>query len=429
MIRKHCISSLSENGYLPRVIDSSLKKALKASGAVQIKGPKWCGKTATAEHHSASQVYLQDPDRRASLLALAETKPSLILEGDEPRLIDEWQEAPQLWDAVRFAVDHGKGKGRFILTGSSTPKVKPAHSGVGRIAPLRMRTMSLYESQESNAAVSLSSLFEGNTDISGLADFDIQDIAFAICRGGWPEAVLDPDEETALMQASNYVTELIESDIEAMDGIKRNAMWMRLIMRSYARNISSEAALTTIAADMQGEPPSMATVAEYVDALARASVTEDLEAWSPRLRSKTAIRTSPTRHFTDPAITAALLNASPALLLEDFNTFGLLFESMCVRDLRVYTEALRGNVFHYRDKTGLEADAVLSLHDGRWALVEVKMGHSKIDEAAEHLKKLASRIDTDHEGAPSFMMVLTATEAAYRREDGVVVVPLACLAP
>ncbi len=429
MIRKHCISSLSENGYLPRVIDSSLKKALKASGAVQIKGPKWCGKTATAEHHSASQVYLQDPDRRASLLALAETKPSLILEGDEPRLIDEWQEAPQLWDAVRFAVDHGKGKGRFILTGSSTPKVKPAHSGVGRIAPLRMRTMSLYESQESNAAVSLSSLFEGNTDISGLADFDIQDIAFAICRGGWPEAVLDPDEETALMQASNYVTELIESDIEAMDGIKRNATWMRSIMRSYARNISSEAALTTIAADMQGEPPSMATVAEYVDALARASVTEDLEAWSPRLRSKTAIRTSPTRHFTDPAIAAALLNASPALLLEDFNTFGLLFESMCVRDLRVYTEALRGNVFHYRDKTGLEADAVLSLHDGRWALVEVKMGHSKIDEAAEHLKKLASRIDTDHEGAPSFMMVLTATEAAYRREDGVVVVPLACLAP
>lgn len=429
MIRKHRISSLSENGYLPRVIDSSLKKALKASGAVQIKGPKWCGKTATAEHHSASQVYLQDPDRRASLLALAETKPSLILEGDEPRLIDEWQEAPQLWDAVRFAVDHGKGKGRFILTGSSTPKVKPAHSGVGRIAPLRMRTMSLYESQESNAAVSLSSLFEGNTDISGLADFDIQDISFAICRGGWPEAVLDPDEETALMQASNYVTELIESDIEAMDGIKRNATWMRSIMRSYARNISSEAALTTIAADMQGEPPSMATVAEYVDALARASVTEDLEAWSPRLRSKTAIRTSPTRHFTDPAIAAALLNASPALLLEDFNTFGLLFESMCVRDLRVYTEALRGNVFHYRDKTGLEADAVLSLHDGRWALVEVKMGHSKIDEAAEHLKKLASRIDTDHEGAPSFMMVLTATEAAYRREDGVVVVPLACLAP
>lgn len=429
MIRKHRISSLSENSYLPRVIDSSLKKALKASGAVQIKGPKWCGKTATAEHHSASQVYLQDPDRRASLLALAETKPSLILEGDEPRLIDEWQEAPQLWDAVRFAVDHGKGKGRFILTGSSTPKVKPAHSGVGRIAPLRMRTMSLYESQESNASVSLSSLFEGNTDISGLADFDIQDIAFAICRGGWPEAVLDPDEETALMQASNYVTELIESDIEAMDGIKRNASWMRSIMRSYARNISSEAALTTIAADMQGEPPSMATVAEYVDALARASVTEDLEAWSPRLRSKTAIRTSPTRHFTDPAIAAALLNASPALLLEDFNTFGLLFESMCVRDLRVYTEALRGNVFHYRDKTGLEADAVLSLHDGRWALVEVKMGHSKIDEAAEHLKKLASRIDTDHEGAPSFLMVLTATEAAYRREDGVVVVPLACLAP
>lgn len=426
---KRIIPRVPEDGYLPRVIDSALERMLKTSGAVHIKGPKWCGKTRTAEQFSASQVYMQDPDRRNSLLALAEAKPSLILEGEQPRLIDEWQEAPQLWDAVRFAVDRGKGKGRFILTGSATPKKRPAHSGVGRIAPLRMRTMSLYESGESNGAVSLERLFAGECDVHALADFDVEDYAFALCRGGWPEAVLDEDDETALAQASLYINELIDSDIEEMDNVKRNATWMRSIMRSYARNVSSEAAITTIAADMQGEPPSNVTVAEYVDALARACVTEDLEAWRPRLRSKTAVRTSPTRHFADPAIATALLHATPQSLLQDFNTFGLLFESMCVRDLRVYAEAMRGSVFHYRDKTGLEADAVLLLPDGRWAAVEVKMGHGKIDEGAAHLLKLAKRVDDAHEGAPSFLMVLTATEAAYRRDDGVFVVPLSCLAP
>ena len=417
------------DGYAPRVIDGALERALRASGAVQIQGPKWCGKTATGERHSASQVYLQDPDRRASLLALAESKPSLILEGARPRLIDEWQEAPQLWDAVRFAVDRERARGQFILTGSATPKVRPAHSGVGRIAPLRMRTMSLFESGESSGAVSLRALFDGERDVAALADLDIEDLAFAVCRGGWPEAVLDPDDEVALDHAGNYVEELLGADIEAMDGVRRNATWMRSIMRSYARNVSTEAPLTTIAADMQGEPPSDATVAEYVDALARASVTEDLEAWNPRLRSKTAVRTSPTRHFADPAIAAALLGATPRSLLSDFATFGLLFESLCVRDLRVYAEPLRGTVRHYRDKTGLEADAVVSLPDGRWAPVEVKMGASRIDEGARHLLKLAGRVDAEREGSPSFLMVLTSTEAAYARDDGVLVVPLACLAP
>lgn len=421
--------SVPPDGYVPRVVDDALKRALRSSGAVHIKGPKWCGKTATAEQHSASQVYMQDPDRRESLLALAEAKPSAILEGPEPRLIDEWQEAPQLWDAVRFAVDRKKGRGRFILTGSATPKKRPAHSGVGRIVPLRMRTMSLYESGESSGEVSLKELFAGQQQVASLVDFDIEQIAFALCRGGWPEAVLDPDDETALMQAGNYVTELVESDIEEMDGMKRNASWMRSIMRSYARNVSTEAPLSTIAADMKGEPPSGATVADYVDALSRACVTEDLEAWNPRLRSKTAVRTSPTRHFADPAMAATLMNATPKTLLQDFNTFGLLFESLCVRDLRVYVEAMGGKAYHYRDKTGLEADVVLVLPDGSWAPVEVKMGRSGVEEGAKHLKKLANRVDVEHEGKPSFLMIVTATQSAYTREDGVLVVPLACLAP
>ena len=353
-------SEIQRGEYLPRVADGLLTQALQSSGAVQIKGPKWCGKTATAERQSASQVFMQDPDRSATLLALADTKPSLILRGEEPRLIDEWQMAPQLWDAVRF---------------------------------------------------------------------DIENTAFALCRGGWPEAVVESRVNVALRMAADYVEELLDSDINRMDGIKRNKTWMRLIMRSYARNISSQASQSTIAADMQGEPPSEGTLSDYLDALSRACVTEDLPAWNPRLRSKTAVRTSPTRHFSDPSIACAVLHATPEKLLNDFETFGLLFESMCIRDLRVYADALGGDVFHYRDKTGLESDAVIGLHDGRWALIEVKLGEKQVDIAAAHLKKLADRIDQDHEGRPSFLMVLTATAAAYRRDDGVLVVPLATLAP
>ena len=422
---------MTATAYLPRVADSVLAAKLKTAGAVHIKGPKWCGKTATAERLSASAVYLQDPDKSPALLELASIKPSALLDGPEPRLIDEWQMAPQLWDAVRYAVDRGHGRGRFILTGSATPREKerPKHSGVGRIAKMYMHTMSLFESRESNGAVSLRTLFEGDADVAAIADFDIEHIAYAVCRGGWPEAVLETDRTVALGMARDYVTELLDSDIEEMDGVKRNKTWMRSIMRSYARNLSTEAPLTTIAADMQGEPPSADTVAEYVDALARACVAEDLQAWSPRLRSKTTIRTSPTRHFTDPSIAAAMLGATPEKLLADFETFGLLFESMCVRDLRVYVEPLGGKTYHYRDKTDLEADAVIVLGDGRWALVEVKLGSRQLDEASAHLRKLADRIDQEHEGAPSFLMVLTGTATAYRREDGVLVVPLATLAP
>lgn len=417
--------------YIPRIADGILARLLKEAGAVQIKGPRWCGKTATAEQAAASRIYLQDPDQSANYLQLASSKPSLLLKGDEPRLIDEWQMAPQIWDAVRFAIDHGHGRGRFILTGSATPRKseQPAHSGIGRIARMSMRTMALFESGESTGDVSLSSLFEGNHDIGAIVDFDIERIAHAICRGGWPEAVVEDDSGIALSMARNYISQLLESDIEEMDGISRNKTWMRAILHSYARNVSSEASLATIAADMQGEPPSRDTVSDYVDALSRACVFEDLEAWNPRLRSKTAVRTSPTRHFCDPSLAAAVLGATPDKLLWDFETFGLLFESLCVRDLRVYTQVLEGSVYHYRDKTGLEADAVLVLDDGRWALVEVKLGTNAIDDAAKHLIKLSNRIDSDHEGKPSFLMVLTGTTTAYRRDDGVLVAPLATLAP
>lgn len=414
--------------YWPRVADGILTRYLKSSGAVQIVGAKWCGKTATAEQQARSAAFLQDPDN-ASLVALAEVKPSIVLEGAEPRLLDEWQMAPQLWDAVRFQVDRGRGKGRFILTGSATPKKRPQHTGVGRIARMHMRPMSLFESRESCGLVSLAALFGGEEIEGALVPLTLEEIAFALCRGGWPEAVLEPDSEIALEQAKNYVTELLDSDIDELDDRKRNSTWMRAILRSYARNIATEASQTTIAADMQGEPPSDNTIADYLDALKRTYVTEDLPAWNPVLRSKTAVRTSPTRHFCDPSVAVALLGASPQKLLLDFNTFGLLFESMCVRDLRVYAAALRGDVFHYRDKTGLEADAVVVLEDGRWGAVEVKLGAKRIEEGAKHLLKLADRVDAAKEGAPSFLMVLTAEQALYRRPDGVYVVPLAGLRP
>ena len=415
------------DGYLPRVADMRLDDALRSSGAVHIKGPKWCGKTETGIYHTRSQVYLQDPDKSPALLAMADSKPSKLLIGDRPRLIDEWQMAPQLWDAVRFAVDREKVRGGYVLTGSSTPKIRPAHTGVGRIAPLEMSTMSLLETGESTGAVSLLSLFEGTLDIAQVAGLDVDDYAHIICRGGWPEAVVSESRGDAGRMARDYVCELLDSNINEMDGIRRNRTWMRQIMRSYARNVSGQASLSTIAADMQGEPPSAPTLSEYVDALSRAFVLNDLSAWNPRLRSKTAVRTSPTRHFSDPSIAAAVLAATPRGLLDDFETFGLLFESLCIHDLRVYASALGGSLYHYRDKTGLEADAVVVLDDGRWALVEVKMGQSRIDEGASYLLKLAERIDQTREGRPSFLMVLTSTACAYRRKDGVVVVPLACL--
>ena len=370
-----------QSAYLPRVADEVLTRKLKVAGAVQIQGPKWCGKTATAQQAAASAIYMQDPDNSADYLQLAFSKPSLLLEGDTPRLIDEWQMAPQLWDAVRYAIDREHGRGRFILTGSSTPRLSetPAHSGVGRFARITMRTMSLWEARESTGAVSLADLFAGRHNIGALVDFDIERIAFAICRGGWPEAVTEKDDASALEMAKEYVSLLLDTDIAQIDGINRNRTWAQAILRSYARNTASQATLVTIGKDLQSDSPTRNTVSDYVDALNRAFVFEDLPAWNPRLRSKTAVRTSPTRHFCDPSLAAVMLNATPKRLLTDFETFGLLFESLCVHDLRVYIDSLGGHVYHYRDKTGSRSRRCFGVRRvGAWALVEVNVGNNQL---------------------------------------------------
>ncbi|MDO4258233.1 MAG: DUF4143 domain-containing protein [Actinomycetaceae bacterium] len=417
--------------YLPRILDSLLDSALARSGAVQIKGPKWCGKTETAKQKASSVLHLQDPDNVRTYLGLAETKPSLLLEGATPRLIDEWQMAPSLWDAVRTTVDIRKKPGQFILTGSSTPLEAGMHSGVGRISRLVMRPMTLMESQDSSGAVSLGDLFNGQHDIGAISNIDIESIAHLLCRGGWPAAVTAADQESALMQAVDYIDGLIDSDVSRMDGVSRNSTRMRALVRSYARHIATQSSLSTIASDLELGVGQLSanTVRDYVDALSRAFVIEDLEAWNPALRSATAIRTAPTRHFIDPSLGAAILGATPARLLRDFESFGLMFESLCIRDVRVYSQRLDGVVFHYRDKTGSEADAVIVLRDGRWGLIEVKLGEKQVEPAANNLKKLAERIDAQKMGRASFLMVLTGGAAAYRRDDGVLVVPLGVLGP
>lgn len=421
---------MDSTAYLPRVADSMLAERLERKGAVQIKGAKWCGKTATAMQKAKSVVFMQDPDKREQNTRLAEVKPSLLLEGSEPRLLDEWQVAPQLWDAVRFAIDKDPTPGRFILTGSAVPGEKPLHSGTGRFAFLTMRPMSLFESQDSTGEVSLRALFDGQ-EASGSTTLDIVDLAYLTARGGWPLSVLMENREAALGTARDYVDAVCNEDISRIDGVTRNPDRARALLRSYARNLCSQASDATLRDDLQsiGESMSQPTFASYIDALVDIFVIEDVRAWSPRLRSKTAIRTSPTRCFVDPSIAVAALGASPDHLLHDLRTFGLLFEALCIRDLRVYVEALGGNLYHYRDKSGLEADAVVVLDDGRWGLIEVKMGPSRIDEGATSLLTLAGKLDTQAMGEPSFLAVVCTEQYAYTRKDGVSVVPLGCLKP
>jgi predicted AAA+ superfamily ATPase len=415
--------------YLSRIADRVLRTALEASGAVLIEGPKWCGKTRTAVESAASTLFMQDPDYTESYLKAADTKPSLLLRGETPRLIDEWQMAPVLWDAVRHAVDQRGASGQFILTGSAVPKDNAVrHTGAGRISRIRMRPMTLFESLESSGDVSLKSLFDNTGDGEGVSFLTIEKLAFALTRGGWPASVGEK-ESVALRRVHDYVDTVIHTDVSRVDGVERNPARMRALMRSLARNVSAAVNLTTIRNDIAGDEDTISdkTISSYLNALRRIFVVEDLPAWNPAMRSKTALRTSPKRHFTDPSVATAVLRASPAGLLGDFNTFGLMFESLCVRDLRVYAQAIDGEVFHYRDKSGLEADAIVQLRDGRWGAVEVKMGAKEIETAAENLKKLKGKINLDKMNEPSFLMVLTATEFAYRRADGVYIVPIGCL--
>lgn len=427
-------------GYKHRIADALLERKLKGNGAVVVEGPKWCGKTTTAEQLAKSVIYMDDPDKITEHITMANIRPRDLLIGDNPRLLDEWQIAPQLWDTIRFEVDHRKGQGHFILTGSSVPiqededipeNQKIRHSGTGRFGWLRMRPMALYESGESNGTISLKELFSTPEMIYAKSELTREDIAYLICRGGWPES-LEMDKEIALDKAFDYVDAIAERDMSRVDKTNRSPERVRRLMRSYARNQASQATFETMAEDMRANEPKALdtdTIASYITALRKLFVVEESEAWNPNLRSKTAIRTSNTRYYTDPSIASASLGLGPNDLLNDFNTFGLLFETLAVRDLRTYADALMGKVAHYRDVTNLECDAVVHLRDGKYGLVEIKIGGDNlINQGAESLKKLRNKIDTTKMKKPSFLMVLIGIgELAYRRDDGVYVVPLGCL--
>ena len=416
--------------YLHRISDDKLKLLLNSKGAVLIEGPKWCGKTRSAENAAGSALYMQDPDRTKENLLLAKTKPSLLLDGETPRLIDEWQVAPELWNAVRFAVDRRNKRGQFILTGSVVPtKTDDMHTGTGRIARMKMRTMSLYETLDSTGEVSLKALFDGDLTMEGKSNISIEHMAFLINRGGWPDVANEVSERIAFTVANDYLEAIAYEDISKADGVERNPDRVKGVLRSISRSISCEAKTSTLLNDLQANDETMShvTIDQYLSALRAIFVIDDLPAWSAKLRSKAAIRTTSKRHFTDPSIAAASLRSTPNRLLKDFNTFGLLFESLCIRDLRVYAESLDGSVYHYRDKSNLEIDAIVQLADGRWGAVEVKLGAGEIEHAAANLLKLRNLVDTDKIGAPSFLMVLTGTQYAFPLENGVWVVPLGCL--
>lgn len=419
--------------YKKRIADKLLRNQLEASGVVLIQGPKWCGKTTTAEQAAASTLYMDNPKQLKANLLMAENDPEILLEGKTPRLIDEWQLAPQLWDAARFMVSHRGLPGQLIFTGSAVPadKSKIIHTGTGRFAWLTMRPMCLWESEESNGSVSLGELFEGNKASSSAPDMSLSDLAFILCRGGWPGSLV-LSKEAALRQANNYVEAVCNDDISRADDVKRDPTFARRLMRSYSRHQGAGASISTLYADLStggNESMSKETIASYLATLKKIFVVEDMPAWNPNLRSKTAIRTSDTRYFVDPSIATASLGVGPKDLLNDLNTFGLLFETLAVRDLRIYADALDGQVFHYRDSNGLECDAVVHLRNGKYGLIEIKLGgETLIEEGAKTLLKLSERIDTTRMKAPSFLMVLTATGAyAYQRNDGVLVVPISSL--
>ena len=421
--------------YKSRIADEILQKKLKGKGAVLIQGPKWCGKTTTAEQIAGSILYMANPEDKKQNLTLADISPSLLLKGEVPRLIDEWQLAPKLWDAIRFEIDHRQEEGQFILTGSAVPANMDdvTHSGTGRFSWLTMRPMSLFESGESNGGVSLASLFTKSDNISAINDLSLEDVAYLCCRGGWPRSIF-MEKEIALEQAFDYYDAVVNSDISRVDGVNRNSERAKKLMRSYARNIGSQANNETLKNDMINNDSfslDTDTVLSYVNALKKIFVIEEVSSWNPNLRSKIAIRTSDTRYYTDPSIAVAALGIGPDDLINDLNTFGLVFENLCIRDLRVYAESINGDVYHYRDATDLECDAVIHLRNGSYGLIEIKLGGEHlIDEGAKNLLQLQDKIDTTKMNNPSFLMVLTATgKYAYKREDGIYVVPIGCLKP
>jgi len=424
--------------YLPRIVDNTLKETLECIGAVLITGPKWCGKTTSAEMQAKSVIKMQDPDKKKAYLAAAETKPSLLLLGENPRLIDEWQIAPVLWDAVRTEVDRRQEDGLFILTGStSVDDSKIMHSGTGRIARLKMYPMSLFESNESKGTVSLAKLFNiKDYDIDGAkSDLSVEQLIFSACRGGWPASLNKKTDKAALFTASSYLDNICESDASAVDGVSRDPKRMRAVLHSYARNISTLSGIQTIIKDITVNYGSISenTLYSYLNALNRLFVIEEVSAWSPAIRSASAIRASNKREFIDPSIAAAALKITPEILMHDLNTFGFIFETLCIRDLKVYSNSFGGDVSYYRDRYGLEADCVLRLSDGRYALIEFKLGNKQIEEGADHLLTMQKLIIENNESEsikikePDILMIITGGEIAYRRKDGIYILPIGCL--
>ncbi len=424
--------------YLVRNIDSELESYLEAFGAILITGPKWCGKTTSASMKAKSILKLQDPDKSQGYLLTAQTKPSLLLEGDKPRLIDEWQMAPVLWDAIRTSVDDLRTEGLYILTGSTVvDESKIMHTGTGRIARLMMYPMSLFESKESNGSISLKQLFnDKNYNIDGLkSNLTIENLIYATCRGGWPSSLTKKTETAKLLVAKSYLDNIIQTDISAVDGKKREPLKVQYLLRSYARNIGTISSNKTIIDDVNSNTSlSESAFYEYINALNKLYVIEDIPAWNPSIRSKTSIRSSNKRMFIDPSIAAAALGVSPQMLSQDFETFGFMFENLCIRDLKVYASSLGGNLSYYRDRMNLEVDAVLRLNDGRFALIEFKLGTKQIEEAAKHLLEVVDLIRKANETRsshklkePDLLMIITGGEIAYTREDGIKIVPIGCL--
>ena len=421
--------------YKNRIADQILADKLEAMGAVLIEGPKYCGKTTLATQQAKSILYMADPETKSQNLAMAQTNIKRLLQGETPRLIDEWQLVPQFWDAVRNEVDKRDEDGQFMLTGSAVPPKQDEifHSGTGRMSWLKLRTMSLWESGDSSGDVSLGALFKNADSVDGASKIDIDQLAFLTCRGGWPKATLKKSKKAALLQAKEYYEAVYRYDISRVDDVERDPELTKRLMRSYSRNQGSQASAGTILADIranESDELSENTIYSYIKALKKIFVIEDSLAWNPNLRSKTAIRTSDTRYFIDPSIATAALGLGPDDLINDLNTFGLFFETLCVRDLRVYADALGGTVYHYRDKSNLECDAVVHLENGSYGLIEIKLGgDTLIKEGAENLQLLANKLDTTKMKKPSFLMVLTGVgDYAYKRpEDGVLVVPIGCL--
>ena len=425
--------------YLQRMVDGLLTELLESSGAVLIEGPKWCGKTTTATQQAASILRLQNPDTREAYIATAKTKPSLLLKGETPRLIDEWQIIPQLWDAVRVMVDDRNEMGQFILTGSnSIDNQDIMHSGTGRIARLRMQPMSLFETQESTGEISLKALFENpNMDIDAItSQTSIEELIFAACRGGWPAAHLAKTDSAKLNVARNYIDSLCSMDISTVDGVQRNEELARAILRSYARNISTLAKKSNMLKDVVAnfETVAMNTFDSYLNAFQRLFVIQDIPAWCPAIRSASAIRSGMKREFCDPSIAVAALGLTPQMLEMDLKTFGFIFETMCIRDLKAYSQSLRSSLAYYHDRYDLETDAVLRIANGQFALIEFKLGSSEIEEGAQHLIEIQNLIKEYNKKEkqvplrePDLLIVITGGQLAYTREDGVKVIPLACL--